>query len=72
MEFAITALPGLITPTRTSVPEDSIVLDFLAISLGAVLGANLRFWMSRSMLRWLGPVFPYGTLTIELDPLPIV
>ena len=66
MEFAITALPGPITPTRTSVPEDSIVLDFFAISLGAVLGANLRFWMSRSMLRWLGPVFPYGTLTINV------
>ena len=33
------------------------MLDFLAISLGAVLGANLRFWMSRSMVRWLGPVF---------------
>ena len=66
MEFAITALPGLITPTRTSVPEDSIVLDFLTISLGAVLGANLRFWMSRSMLRWLGPVFPYGTLAINV------
>jgi CrcB protein len=54
------------TPTRTSVPEDSIVLDFLAISLGAVLGANLRFWMSRSMVRWLGPVFPYGTLAINV------
>jgi CrcB protein len=66
MEFAITALPGLMTPTRTSVPEDSIVLDFLAISLGAVLGANLRFWMSRSMVRWLGPVFPYGTLAINV------
>jgi len=66
MEFAITALPGLITPTRTSVPEDSIVLDFLAISLGAVVGANLRFWMSHSMLRWLGPVFPYGTLAINV------
>jgi fluoride exporter len=66
MEFAITALPGLMTPTRTSVPEDSIVLDFLAISLGAVLGANLRFWTSRSMVRWLGPVFPYGTLAINV------
>ena len=66
MEFAITAPSRLITPTRTFVPEDSIVLDFLAISLGAVLGANLRFWMSRSMVRWLGPVFPYGTLAINV------
>jgi CrcB protein len=42
------------------------VLDFLAISLGAVVGANLRYWMSRSALRLLGPVFPYGTLAINV------
>jgi fluoride exporter len=42
------------------------VLDFLAISLGAVVGANLRYWMSRSAVRVLGPVFPYGTLTINV------
>jgi fluoride exporter len=66
MEFAITARNGLITPTRTSVPEDSIVLDFFAISLGAVVGANLRYWMSRSALRWFGPVFPYSTLSINV------
>jgi fluoride exporter len=42
------------------------VLDFLAISLGAVVGANLRYWMSRYALRLFGPVFPYGTLTINV------
>jgi CrcB protein len=42
------------------------VLDFLAISLGAVVGANLRYWMSRWAVRWLGPVFPYGTLSINV------
>jgi fluoride exporter len=42
------------------------VLDFLAISLGAIVGANLRYWMSRAAVRWLGPVFPYGTLTINV------
>ncbi|HZS98210.1 MAG TPA: fluoride efflux transporter CrcB [Terriglobales bacterium] len=42
------------------------MLDFLAISLGAVLGANLRYWMSRCMVRWLGPVFPYSTLAINV------
>ena len=42
------------------------MLDFLAISLGAVVGANLRYWMSRSVLRLLGPIFPYGTLTINV------
>jgi fluoride exporter len=46
--------------------ENSIVLDFLAISAGAVVGANLRFWMSRGAVRLLGPVFPYGTLAINV------
>ena len=42
------------------------MLDFLAISLGAVAGANLRYWMSRYAVRLLGPVFPYGTLAINV------
>jgi fluoride exporter len=42
------------------------VFDFLAISIGAVLGANLRYWMSRSTVRWLGPAFPYSTLAINV------
>ena len=42
------------------------MLDFLAISLGAVAGANLRYWTSRYAVRLLGPVFPYGTLTINV------
>lgn len=42
------------------------MLDFLAISVGAIVGANLRYWMSRSAVRWLGPVFPYGTLSINV------
>jgi fluoride exporter len=42
------------------------VLDFLAMSLGAVAGANLRYWMSRGAARLLGPIFPYGTLSINV------
>ncbi len=42
------------------------MLDFLAISAGAVVGANLRYWMSRYAVRLLGPIFPYGTLTINV------
>ena len=42
------------------------MLDFLAISAGAVAGANLRYWMSRYAVRLLGPVFPYGTLAINM------
>jgi CrcB protein len=33
------------------------------ISLGAVLGANLRYAIARAMARFSG--FPYGTLTIN-------
>ena len=42
------------------------MLDFLAISVGAIVGANLRYWMNRSAVRLLGPVFPYGTLSINV------
>lgn len=42
------------------------MFDFLAISLGAIIGANLRYWMSRYAVRLLGPVFPYGTLAINV------
>jgi fluoride exporter len=48
------------------VQGNSIVLDFLSISAGAIVGANLRYWMSRSAVRWLGPMFPYGTLSINV------
>jgi CrcB protein len=40
--------------------------DFLAISIAAVLGANLRYLLSRFALKQLGPVFPYGTLIINI------
>ena len=40
--------------------------DFLAISVAAVLGANLRFVLSRVAIKEFGPVFPYGTLIINV------
>ena len=40
--------------------------DFLAISIAAVLGANLRYVLSRVAVREFGPVFPYGTLIINI------
>ena len=54
------------TPDYFLSGDHSIVLDFLAISLGAIVGANARYWMSRSALRLFGPVFPYGTLAINV------
>ena len=40
--------------------------DFLTISVAAVLGANLRYILSRVAAREFGPVFPYGTLIINV------
>jgi len=40
--------------------------DFFVISLGAIFGANARYWMSRYAARLMGPVFPYGTLAINV------
>jgi CrcB protein len=42
------------------------VKDFLAISVAAILGANLRYVLSRVAAREFGPVFPYGTLLINI------
>ena len=41
--------------------------DILVISLGAVAGANARWVISRYAARLLGPVFPYGTLLINVS-----
>lgn len=43
-----------------------MIKNFLAISLPAILGANLRYVLSRLAARELGPVFPYGTLFINI------
>ena len=40
--------------------------DFLAISVAAILGANLRYVISRLSVTEFGPVFPYGTLIINI------
>lgn len=39
---------------------------FLWISLGAVLGANVRYAVSRLCAQWLGSGFPYGTLAVNV------
>jgi CrcB protein len=42
------------------------MLDVLAISLGAIAGANARYLLSRYSAEVMGPVFPYGTLIINI------
>lgn len=41
--------------------------EILVISLGAILGANARWVISRYAARILGPIFPYGTLVINVS-----
>jgi CrcB protein len=43
-----------------------VLKNFLAISSAAIVGANLRYLLSRIATRHLGPVFPYGTLFINI------
>jgi CrcB protein len=42
------------------------VRDFLAISIAAIFGANARYFLSRLAARDFGPVFPVGTLIINV------
>ena len=41
--------------------------DMLVISLGAIFGANARWVISRYLAKAIGPVFPYGTLVINVS-----
>ena len=40
--------------------------DFLTISIAAIVGANFRYFLSRLAAREFGPVFPVGTLIINV------
>jgi CrcB protein len=40
---------------------------FLIISLGAILGANCRYWIGGWAVERLGTTFPYGNLIINLS-----
>lgn len=40
---------------------------YFLISLGAMLGANLRYWIGSWVADRLGTFFPYGTLIINLS-----
>ena len=42
------------------------IKDVLVISLGAIFGANARWMISRYLAKIIGPVFPYGTLVINV------
>ncbi len=39
---------------------------YLWVSVGAVAGACLRYWVARLAAKLLSPAFPYGTLIINI------
>lgn len=39
---------------------------FLIISIGAILGANARYWLAGWAAEKFGTAFPYGTLLVNL------
>lgn len=41
-------------------------MNFVIVALGAIVGANLRYILSRLTAKLIGPVFPYGTLLINV------
>lgn len=46
--------------------QNETMLRFLLISLGAILGANARYWLGGWVNEKLGVSFPYGTLVVNL------
>jgi CrcB protein len=67
MEFAKTARAAWqADDSYYSSEENSIVLAFLWISLGAIAGANARYMLSRWAARALNPAFPFGTMLINV------
>ena len=49
---------------KVVLPKD--METFLLISMGAILGANLRYWVGGWAAGRFGTSFPYGTLVINL------
>ena len=41
--------------------------EFLLIGLGAVFGANARYWLTQLFAARFGPAFPSGTLFINIS-----
>ena len=63
MEFATTA--RIWADNSYQFHWEHSIVNLVVISLGAILGANLRYVFSRYAAKVMGPVFPYGTLLIN-------
>lgn len=42
------------------------MLSYFAVAIGSAIGGTLRFWMSNLVHEYLSPVFPYGTLSVNI------
>ena len=47
--------------------RDGPMARFLIISIGAIVGANLRYWVGDWVAQRFGASFPYGNLVINLS-----
>ncbi len=43
-----------------------MILNFLLVGLGGAIGAMMRHGVNMASLKWMGPDFPYGTLTANI------
>ena len=43
-----------------------VFAPYLWITIGAILGANLRYVLTRGLATWLGTGFPYGTFVVNI------
>jgi CrcB protein len=70
MEFALTVALArrvrLMTPTSRTPGELQIVFAYLWISVGAIIGASARYFVSRFIAKAVTASFPYGTLLINV------
>lgn len=41
-------------------------MTYLWIAAGSALGGMARYWCGGVIARWLGPAFPWGTLTVNV------
>jgi CrcB protein len=41
-------------------------VSYLWIAAGAALGGMARYWCYGAAARWLGPLFPWGTLVVNV------
>jgi fluoride exporter len=47
--------------------KPKLMQTFLIISLGAILGANCRYWLGGWAVQRFGAAFPYGNLIINMS-----